>query len=180
MFAKINAKFVKELTINYCNSAQYINDPARLLKVVSLLQSMLKHYGLDYELYPEVSTPNVSQKGHPARVHFHGIITWSSSVDYFEFWSDKLHKLNKFCRVSISDIRDNQEWYKYCTKDSYMKEVCKEYGITYPLTPNKEHILMTYKEHCQDWDVESQLYDYEDDQEPQMVKPKRKYRRKQK
>lgn len=104
--------------------------------IIKKLTSFLKKWDIEYELYPELSTPDPTRiyvvKNCQPRLHFHGYIKIKYITQFYLYCYVKLVKLIGIYK--IKEITDDKKWRKYISKDSFpMKQICNELGIKYQL-----------------------------------------------
>lgn len=98
-------------------STQCQNELQRLINFKKFIQctylDLLKH--CTFELYTELSDPQVVEKYKVARLHLHGVITLGDWDDVLKFKLNTLSNIGRYGRVQINEYRE--EWDKYMSKD---------------------------------------------------------------
>lgn len=92
--------------------------PKRIKIIGDHIRNLLHHYlnGYIWTLHTEISYPTQTQEGRSGRIHYHGII----ELDGYkkpELYAERIHHINKQCRIEIDTITDIKIWKEYCTKD---------------------------------------------------------------
>lgn len=128
-----------EISINPDDKCQFFGSPRRLenfiTKIHPLLIKCLDNYGIEYNLWLELSTPhiNINKSSSYPRLHYHGTITLKSSVICGQFLLKSLYLLSRFSNVTYNCYRKDY-WPDYCTKNKkLMVSLCKYYKVPYKL-----------------------------------------------
>lgn len=106
-------------------------------KLIMKLLKLLKGIGVEYKLYPELSTPDpvrvATCRNTMPRLHYHGYIKIKDIVLFYLWGYTRLIK--KIGMIKIKTIDDNMKWFKYITKDTnQMKVVTDRLNIPYMLS----------------------------------------------
>lgn len=107
------------ITINFDNEHQFYYHNNRMTKWRDFVNDMLLDSlnGLNYCLYPEISTPIGDINCMGPRLHLHGIIHLRNKSKLKYFLIHSLPRLKRHSMIRIDICNDPHLWYNYCTKD---------------------------------------------------------------
>lgn len=117
------------ITINPNDEHQYFGDrDNRLEKVCTYMQNfhLTKIANMEYILYPEISTPSGAVKGQCTRIHFHGVIKFTTYESLSKWYITAYNRLVKVAMVKVKPIDNIDKWTKYYQKNNVvMSALCK-------------------------------------------------------
>lgn len=97
--------------------------------------SKWKKHGIEYILYPEISTPKPSNFKGLTRIHFHGKIRFKGIEGLSKWYMHDFDYLKKTCMIEVDTIQSKEKWEQYITKnEDPMRQICKYQRLPYPLS----------------------------------------------
>lgn len=112
----------------------------RYQKTIDRIKKVLGNAGVEYQLYPELSTPDpvrVSNLNNTfPRLHYHGYIM-IKDISLFYLWG-YIRIIKRLGIIKIKPIDDKDKWRKYVMKDKeVMLPLMKRLDLKYLLTNKK-------------------------------------------
>lgn len=122
-------------TICPTDEQQHVNSPCRINMVSNHIRTILYDTIGDvfyYNLFTEISEPQIGQDSVMARIHFHGVISLSPEQKVL-FYAEYFHKLSRYFRFEVDTIKyEVEKFLIYCTKQrDGMEKYCMSYKTEY-------------------------------------------------
>jgi len=105
----------------------------------ALLVNMFSRFDIEYNLNIEISEPLDGNDASP-RLHFHGIIKFTTEDAIMEFLLILLDKLKMRSRIKIKPIDNMKKWHDYCMKQTFLPLGNIDYRLKWDETEEEEEI----------------------------------------
>lgn len=112
------------ITLNPCDTHQYILKSDRKTKIKTLYREILEVCNCKYHLKLEFSEPRGmrTKDFFGPRLHFHGVIKFCNREQLHDFLFKVFYMLCKVGTVDIDSCPTPQDWYEYMYKQKIIKD----------------------------------------------------------